>query len=39
VRLALLDLDDLVEVGFRVSLPDLYVALDKLVIRREDLFV
>jgi hypothetical protein len=39
VCFALFDLYDLVEVGFRVSFPDFYVALHDLVIRRIDIFV
>ncbi len=39
VRFALFDLDDLVEVGFRVSFPDFNVALHDLVIRRIDILV
>ena len=39
VRLALLDLDDLVEVGFRVALAGLDLALDQLVVGRVDVLV
>ena len=37
--LALLDLDDLVEVAFRVALAGFDLALDQLVVRRVDIFV
>ena len=39
VRLALLDLDDLVEVGFRVALAGFDLALDQLVVGRVDVLV
>ena len=39
VRFALLDLDDLVEVGFRIALPGFDFALHNLVIRRVDILV
>ena len=39
VRFAFLDLDDLVEVGFRVALAGLDLALDQLVVGRVDILV
>jgi hypothetical protein len=39
VRFALLDLDNLVEIGLRITLPDLHFTLHNLVIRRVDILV